>query len=72
MRSRETWLLAETLEEFGQPEDQDAQLWAMRDYFWMLQSDVLEHAAGVWRSFRAGYCAVGTDSVPREPGRRVA
>ncbi len=61
MRSLETW----PVEEFGAPGDEDPQLWAMRDYFWMLRSDVLEHAPGVWRSFRAGYCA------PPEPGRRV-
>jgi hypothetical protein len=64
-------------EELGGFGDEDRQILAMRDYFWMLQSDVLEHGAGVWRSFRAGYCAygsaeAGTDSVPPEPGRRAA
>jgi hypothetical protein len=73
MRSLEPW----RDEEFGGFGDEDPQLWAMRDYFWMLRSDVLEHAAEVWRSFRAGYraygsAAAGTDSIPPAPGRRAA
>lgn len=37
-------------------EDADESLQASRDYFWMLQSRILEeNTRASWRSFRAGY-----------------
>jgi hypothetical protein len=67
----------ETLDAFGQLDNCDQQLWATSDYFWMLRSDVLDHAGGVWRSFSAGYTAYGNtaaghDTLPPEPRHRAA
>jgi len=59
-------------------DDADEELTATSDYFWMLRSGIVEeHTPGGWRSFRAGYAAIGQDLMtgnddePR-PGQRAA
>ena len=43
---------------FEDDEEVDDEVWAMRDYFWMVRSAVIEHSRAGWASFRSGYTAI--------------
>lgn len=60
---------------FTDDENVDDEVWAMRDYFWMVRSAVIGHSRIGWASFRAGYAAITAaeltfDSAPPPMPRR--
>lgn len=41
----------------------DEEMDAMRDYFWMVRSGLVEHIRGGWSAFRAGYRAITSEDA---------